>query len=193
YVCERRRALQRRDLGVYDRALATGYGYVYPPDIAQPYASWVQRERSAYAAYRDQLAEGVTSRTLVRWRDSGISNDSYYLAGFNAGGRRVVDLSYWQATNRPTSAAETVEGERGDWLALTARARYEHLDLASAYDVTVGPDLGPADVDRKVVLPAPPDDAVRSVERPQRDDYGAYAQARLRRAHVFGDGDTHAL
>jgi len=48
-------------------------------------------------------------------------------------------------------------------------------------------------VTQDVHLPSPVPNDLSSIERPQRDVYGAYAQARARRAHVFGEHDTHAL
>ncbi len=188
-----RLAIGNLELGAYDLDLRTGYGVEYPTDQAQPYAIWDQREESVYAAYKDELTRGITSRSLVRWRDSGIPNDSYYLSAFNAGGKRVTEVSYWQAQNRSEEVSEDVEVQRWDWLGLNAGASYEHRDFAGAYDVAAGPDLAPGAVDRNVMLPVPPADDLRSIERPQRDDYGVYTQARLRRDHVFGSHDTHAL
>jgi outer membrane cobalamin receptor len=182
------------ELGVTELSLETGYGLVYATDRVQPYARWIQRERSAYASYSAELGRGATSRSMVRVRDSGIASPSYFLSGFDEGtpAGRVLEVSYWQAANRAISASEDVEVERGP-LSLVAGARYERKDLQSAYDVTIGPHLAPGDVDADVTLPAPPSDALRAVERPITDDYGVYAQARLRRAHVFGQTDTHAL
>jgi iron complex outermembrane receptor protein len=197
YGLDARLAIGSLELGAYEYSLVTGYGYEYPTDQAQPYAQWHQRERSAYASYKDELERGVTSRSTLRWRDSGIPNDSYYLFGgndtFMMAEQRMVQASYWQAQNRSTTASEDVQVERWDWLSLAAGARYEHRDLAGAYDLDAGPELPPSQVDRNVVLPTPTPDDLREIERPQRDVYGAYAQARAKRAHVFGDHDTHAL
>ncbi|HTJ44039.1 MAG TPA: TonB-dependent receptor [Kofleriaceae bacterium] len=193
YGLDARLVMGNLELGAYELSLATGYGYEYPTDQAQPYAIWHQRERSVYAAHKDELEQGVTSRTMLRWRDSGIPNDSYYLSGFEAGGQRVVEASYWQAHNRSTALTEDVDVEKWDWLALAAGASYEHRDLANAYDINAGPDLPPSMVTQDVHLPSPVPNDLSSIERPQRDVYGAYAQARARRAHVFGEHDTHAL
>ena len=193
YGLDARLDIGNLELGAYEYDLKTGYGYEYPTDQAQPYAIWDQRERSVYATYKDELDKDVTSRTTIRWRDSGIPNDSYYLFGDNENGQRVVQASYWQATNRSESATEDVEIKKWSWLGLNAGARYEHRDLANEYDVDNGPLLPPGQVDASTPLPIPPDDALREIERPQRDDYGMYAQGRATRAHVLGDHDTHAL
>jgi iron complex outermembrane receptor protein len=193
YGLDARVEIGKLELGAYVFDLRTGYGLEYPTDQAQPYAIWNQREESAYAMYRDAITDGVASRTIVRGRASDIPNDSYYLEGFEQGGARVVQASYWQSLNRSIAASEDVKVDRWDWLALAAGARYEHRDLASAYDVSAGPALPPGQVGAGVALPVPPDEALREIERPQRDEYGLYAQARAQRAHVLGDHDVHSL
>ncbi len=183
------------ELGVISLTLSTGYGLVYPTDRAQPYAHWIQQERTAFASYRGDLTDGVTSRSLFRVRDSGIPNRSYFLSGYDVGTPpdRIVELSYWQAQNRSMSLAQSVQVDRWDWLSLVAGLRYERKDLQGAYDITTGPLLEPIDVGRDVELPGPPGDELRDVERPITDDYGVFSQARLRRADVLTPGDAHAL
>ncbi len=195
YGLDARLVVGNLELGVSSLALATGYGLVYATDKVQPYARWEQRERDAHASYGAELAPGITSRSVVRLRESSIASPSYFLSGFDEGtpAGRVLEVSYWQATNRAISASEDVEVARGELVSVLAGARYERKDLQSAYDVTTGPHLAPGDVGADVPLPAPPDPGRRAVERPITDDYGIYAQGRLRKAHLFGKTDTHAL
>jgi outer membrane receptor for ferrienterochelin and colicins len=188
------------ELGAFALALSTGYGLVYPTDRAQPHGRWIQSERSAHAAYRAELADGVTSHSLLRLRASGIDNPSYFLSGFDAPypdegdpARRVLELSYWQAQNHSAILHQRVEAHPLDELTVVAGGRYERKDLQGAYDVTTGPWLAPAEVDRDVPLPAPPARDLRSVERPQTDDVGVYAQARYRRTGLLSPRDGHAL
>jgi len=183
------------EIGAMALALDTGYGLVYATDLVQPYAHWVQYERSAHAAYEATLDEHLTSRTVVRVRDSGIDNRSYFLDGFNDGmpAARVVEVSYWQARNQSISASEAVEGHLGDNLSVVAGGDLERRDLQGGYDVTVGPVLAPADVDQDVDLPGPPPADARDVERPRMDTLGVYAQARYRREGVLCRCDAHAL
>ncbi|MCE9580331.1 MAG: TonB-dependent receptor, partial [Deltaproteobacteria bacterium] len=195
YGLDARLTVGNLELGASSYALATGYGLVYATDKVQPYARWEQYEQSAHASYEALVARGITSRSLVRARSSGIGSPSYFLSGFDEGtpAARVLEVSYWQATNRSISASEDVEIERGELVSVLAGARYERKDLQSAYDITTGPHLAPGDVTADVPLPGPPDPGLRAVERPITDDYGIYAQARLRKAHLLGKTDTHAL
>ena len=182
-------------------AWITEVGWEACVDAAQPYARWVQYERSAHASYRTELHEKVTSRSLFRLRESGIDNASYFLEGYsgtdiNGAAGRVTDLSYWQARNRSVAFSEDVEADVSEELTLTAGLKYVRKDLQGAYDTVFGPQLQPDDVDTlnpDYYLPRPPSDDLAAVERPLTDDYGVYAQARYRRAGLLTPCDAHAL
>jgi outer membrane receptor for ferrienterochelin and colicins len=181
------------ELGATALRLDTGYGLVYPTDRVQPFAHWIQDERSVHVSYRGELSEQVTSRTLVRGRDSGIANASYFLSGYETGmpEERVLEVSYWQARNRSIALSEDVEVTVSDAITLTAGTRYERKDLQGAYDVTIGTLDRPGEPIGE--LPVPPSDDLRALERPITDDYGIFAQARLRKAGVLCRCDAHAL
>lgn len=183
------------ELGAMALTLDTGYGLVYATDLVQPYAHWVQYERSAHASYAADLDDDVTSRTLVRVRDSGIDNRSYFLTGFNQAPQmnRVLELSYWQARNQSISASQAIEAKLSEQLSLVAGGDLERKNLHGAYDVAAGPLLPPAEVDRDVPLPSPPADDARDVERPRMDAVGLYVQGRYRREGVLSRCDAHAL
>lgn len=185
------------EVGAIALSLVTGYGLVYPTDAAQPYAQWIQYERSAHASHRAQLTEKVAARSLLRLRESGIDNASYYLSGYNSGdpSARITELSYWQARNRSVSFKEDVEGQVTDSIVVLAGVKYERKELQGAYDISVGPYLRPDQVDAEdpLLLPDPPPDDLESVERPLTDDYGAYAQARFRKDGILSPCDAHAL
>jgi outer membrane receptor for ferrienterochelin and colicins len=197
YGIDARARLGGLEVGAMALTLDTGYGLVYATDLVQPYAHWVQYERSAHASYTAALdGDGdVTSRTLVRVRDGGIDNRSYFLSAFNQApqGTRVLELSYWQARNQSIAASQSVEAKLSERLSLVAGGDLERKNLHGAYDVNAGPLLAPGQVDADVMLPSPPNDAARDVERPRMDSVGVYAQARYRREHVLADGDAHAL
>jgi outer membrane cobalamin receptor len=182
------------EVGAWALTLDTGYGLVYPTDLVQPFARWIQYDRSAHVKHTADVTDQVSAQTMVRLRSSGISNQSYFLYAYqDAADQRVLELSYWQALNRSITVEEHVEAQVGEAITLLGGARYERKDLQSAYDVVAGPALPPDQVTPDVMLPSPPDDDLRSVERPQTDDVGVYAQARLRRAGVVLPGDAHAL
>lgn len=182
------------EVGAMSLQLLTGYGVVYATDLVQPNAGWVQYERSAHLAYTAELDEGVTSRSMVRVRDSGIDNRSYFLSGFNdAAMNRVLELSYWQARNQSLMASQSVEAEIGEAVTVVAGGDLERRNLHGAYDVVAGPHLAPEDVGQDVELPSPPPDDPRDVERPRMDAVGAYAQVRYRREKVLSSCDAHAL
>jgi hypothetical protein len=90
-------------------------------------------------------------------------------------------------------ASESVEAKLSDELSLVAGGDLERRNLHGAYDVNAGPHLEPADVGQDVVLPSPPSDAPRDVERPRMDAAGAYVQMRYRREQVLSSCDAHAL
>jgi len=190
------------EVGAFALGLETGYGLVYPTDQAQPYAHWIQYERSAHVGYRAELSDRATAHSVFRLRESGIDNASYFLAGFNGTDFyetpdvRVTELSYWQARNRSATFFEDVEAQITDELTAQGGVKYERKELQGAYDVSLGPDLQPGDVrneNEDFTLPRPPPDDLASAERPLTDDYGAYAQVRWRREAVLLPGDAHAL
>ncbi len=181
------------ELGVIALDLDTGNGLVYATDRAQPYSHWIQYERGAHVAYRAELSGGWSSSTIVRAREAGIDGRSYFLTGFEEGtpSARVLELTYWQARNRALGASQEVEGTIGGTVTVTAGARFERRDLAGAYDITASDHRRP---DEPVPpLPVPPANELRSVERPLIDDYGAYAQARVRGEGLLTARDAHAL
>jgi outer membrane receptor for ferrienterochelin and colicins len=183
-------------------SLATGYALVYPTDQAQPFARWIQEEREAYLRHKVDLASGITARTTVRARTSGIDRESYYLAGFNetvegGGARRVAQVSYWQAINDAYAIHHDLEAEIAPWLILQGGVKYARRDLARAYDVTALEALPPGEIvfneGQRPDLPVPPDDVRRGPERVSQDDYGAYLHARAERSGLLGGRDVHTL
>ena len=185
------------EVGARELTLDTGYGFVYPTDRAQPYAVWQQRERSVHGRYTADI-KGVKSRTLVRQRESGIPNESYFLAGYESGGPegRVTDFSYWQSLNESFSMFQDLETDVTEWFTLHGGAKYEHKDVQRGYDVSGGPLTPPADVGGPgeanfPVIPLPPPDDLRNENRAQTDDYGVYLQAKLHKTEILGTKDGH--
>lgn len=174
------------ELGVQYRVLDSGYGVEYAGDRAQNQAVWARPDFSLFLRARRPLSDAVSSTSLIRYRRSDVSNDSYFTVS-TPGSRpdgtpvQLVDLSYWQALNSSWSFFQDFELKASDRLSFTAGAKYEQKDLQKAYDTVYGPSLPADEVDAsRYPYPIPPLRAPRGQNRITTEDTGAYVQGKLR-------------
>jgi outer membrane receptor for ferrienterochelin and colicins len=185
------RALQARlelgslELGFDHLVMRSGYGVAYTGDRAQNDAIWSRPETSGHLRARVALGPRVTSTTLLRARRSSVTNDSFFLEGFevpaaDGGTERVVDYSYWQSLNSSWSAFQDFEIDAGERVWLAAGLKYEQKDLQKAYDNPYGPTVPVEGLDvGDYAFPEPPSASTMAQNRITTEDRGAYVQARL--------------
>jgi outer membrane receptor for ferrienterochelin and colicins len=184
--------------------LDSGYGLEYAADKAQNNAIWAREERSLTLRRTDALGDKLTSSTLLRYRSSDITNDSYFVDAFydKKANSYVAAVSYWQASNFSWTATQDFELRPIPALQFNAGAKYEQKNLQKAYDVT-GEDsdplapggyvpVGMLDA-RKYDYPPPPDNALTAQNRIMTEDLGAYLQGRYGISGLLGTSDHHQL
>jgi outer membrane receptor for ferrienterochelin and colicins len=165
------------ELGVNYFVLDSGYGLEYAGDRAQNDAIWKRPELGIFARLERALSEDLSSRTLLRYRESDVSSDSFFVAGGEAGGDRLIDFSYWQSQNSSWSLLQDFEWSVNPRLSMSAGFKYERKDLQKAYDVSYGPSLAPEDVDAaSYPYPLPPSTGRIAHNRTTTEDEGVYLQ-----------------
>lgn len=169
------------ELGAHTLRIDSGYGFEYAADRAQRQATWARPERSVHLRLARRLSDRLSSATLLRYRESGVSSDSFFLeAPLLSAPGHPVRLSYWQSLNSSWSAFQDVDLRVSDSLSLGAGLKYERKDLQKAYDTSYGPELPASAVDASLYpYPPPPPDTPQAQNRTITTDEGAYVQGRL--------------
>ena len=146
----RHRALDMRaylgstEVGFQYQVADSGYGVEYPGDLVQNNAVWARPDLSFHLRHTESLSEDVTSTTLIRYRESGVRPDSYFVDGYDNGlpDGYVAAYSYWQNINSSWSLFQDFDWTLTPAITLTTGFKYERKDLQKAYDVS-GENLDP--------------------------------------------------
>ena len=182
----------------------TGYGVQYPGDRVQNNAVWARPEFSLSLRQRSNLSTSVTSDSLLRFRRSDVSNDSFFVDGFfdSALNSNVAAVSFWQSLNFSWTASQEFEVRVSEPFAFNLGARYERKNLQKAYDINgeasdpnaPGAYLPVASIDASTYnYPAPPGAVLRAQNRITTEDLGAYLQGRYRLQRLLAEHDSHQL
>jgi outer membrane receptor protein involved in Fe transport len=175
-----RAGLGNLEVGLQYFVLDSGYGVEYAGDKAQNDASWKRPELGAFARLERPLSDALSSRTLMRYRRSDVSSDSFFLAGnvdSSVPSGRTIDFSYWQSLNSSWSLLQDFDWKRGNNLSISTGFKYEQKDLQKAYDLSYGPSLEPRLVGGDTYpYPEPPHDGRIANNRITTTDEGVYVQ-----------------
>ncbi len=178
--------LDTTELGAQFYQLSSGYGVEYPGDKVQNNSVWTRRELSLYGRREQKLFDWLSVRLLLRYRESGIPAESYFVDGYESGAGHVAAFSYWQARNSSWSALEDFTLAPQGGLAVHFGFKYERKDLTKAYDINgegaagtpggyepVG-NIDPMSYD----FPQPPEAVDRPENRIHTEDVGVYVQSK---------------
>lgn len=177
--------------------LDSGYGLEYAGDRAQANAIWARPDTSVFLRHGHALGPRGRSSTLLRWRSSGVSNDSTFLESYPGTLRAPAQtgaFSYWQSLNTSWSLFQDFEGRSGERLSFNAGFKYERKDLQKAYETSYGAAVPVALIDaRTYPFPTPPVAVPEAPNRIVTEDRGAYVQGRLRlrQHHLVNVGVRH--
>jgi len=156
-------------------SVSSGYGYSYPADKGLSDGLWEREEYSYYIRHTQDLTDDIVSRTRLRYRESNIPRDSWFVENFNG----LVDFSYWQSLNSSWSAFEDLEISINDRFSVLTGIEYERKDLQKAYDINYGPSVLPGAANPATyAYPAKPSESQPSANRIETDDWGVYAQGK---------------
>jgi outer membrane cobalamin receptor len=155
--------------------LAAGYGVEYAADRAQNHAVWSRPDASAYLRWTRPLGERMRATTMVRYRSSGVSEDSYFTESF-PGVRQTGAVSFWRSDNTSWSLTHDFDVKVSDALAFRTGLRWERKDLQKAYEIAYGPSLPVSAIDASYPFPSQPD-ASGAQNRVDTEDVGVYVQS----------------
>lgn len=155
--------------------LSAGYGYEYAADRAQNHAVWSRPDASAYLRWTRPLGEKMRATTMIRYRSSGVSEDSYFTESY-PGAQQTGAVSYWRSDNTSWSFTHDFDVKVSDALAFRTGFRWERKDLQKAYEVAYGPSLPVGQIDAAYPFPDSPD-AAGAQNRINTENVGAYVQS----------------
>ncbi len=185
------------EVSVQHLQLQSGYGNVYAGDLVQNNGRWREPELAVNVRQRHRHGNWQGS-TLLRWRESGVGDDSYFVEGYNVTDgngtiRRVVDFSWWQAENHSLALSHDSDWQLTDRWSLIAGLRLEHKDLQKAYRTQFGPSLAPGTLHTLDDYPFPSRHAADPIANNRIDtrQSAVYAQLRHRASDVWFSGDQH--
>lgn len=195
----RQRALDLRlragplELGLSYYRIDAGYGVVYAADRAQNHVVWARPETSLYLKATHDLGPRVTSTSMLRYRRSDVSNDSFFVQS-DPGPQQTADFSYWESLNSSWTFREDATIRAGEALSFAVGLRYEQKDLQKAYDINYGPALPAATLDAsRYPYPEPPSATPQAQNRITTETTSGYVQGklRLRKRHMLSLGARH--
>jgi outer membrane cobalamin receptor len=178
--------------------LDTGYGSVYPADRIPANSTWPRIQYGAYLRYIKQLNPNTHSKTLLRYRFDGISNDAYDTESYNVtntldspaiiGGielqpgesARNLFFSYWQSQNRGWELYQDFDVRLNSKWQLSTGVKYSYKDLQKAYDLPTSGALAPelADPNNDALFPEPAAEVFDDRNRIVWQDKAVYLQGK---------------
>lgn len=164
--------------------LTTGYGLIYTFDHSLPNSGlWDETEYSAHYKQQFDLSDSLLLKTLIRYRNSNIDNNSFFIEGYlinseSSNQQRLLDASYWQSSNNSTfTAAELTWQVTNNWNLLTG-VELEFKNLQKAYNINFGVSLPPVLIDASYQLPLPPTQDTIANNRKNTAQRNAYMLSR---------------
>lgn len=177
------------EIGLNLYRLSTGYGSAYPADKVQNANRWPQEEQSIFLKHSKQISEKVNVRTLVRYRNSDITNDGLFIEAYNTTSDtaadpsqlfRVVDFSSWSTYNNSVSFFQDFDLRLHEKISVLAGLKYEYKDLERAYNAVYSDAVYPGDITKASAMYPQITPSVNFYDnRVIMIDKAAYLQAKL--------------
>ncbi|MFC1853768.1 TonB-dependent receptor plug domain-containing protein [candidate division CSSED10-310 bacterium] len=176
------------ELGAQYYVLNTGYGLVYAADLVQNNSVWKRPEYSLYFRHHQPFGEKVSSTTLLRYRRSDVTNDSYFVDAYFDGTTYVAAFSYWQSLNESWLVSQDFNVTLSDKFSFNLGLEYEQKNLQKAYDVSGEGESGTpggyepvSEIDADTYdYPEPPPAVFQSQNHIITEDIAFYIQNRYR-------------
>ncbi|HJW09103.1 MAG TPA: TonB-dependent receptor [Holophagaceae bacterium] len=156
------------EFGLQRLSISSGYGLAYAADESQSIGLWTRPETSFFLRQPLDLGERISSTLMVRYRQSGLDQDSYDVEssyGYGSGNASV--LTYYEVLNSSLAYTQDFELKATDSLSFNAGIKFEQKTLQKAYLTTQGP------VDR-------PDGSLGDSNHFSVSERGIYLQGRYR-------------
>ena len=174
---------QNHEIALQFYRLAGGYGLEYTFDHSLPDVGlWIENDLSFLWRWQNQLSENLHIKTLMRYRESDIDDNSFFIESYlttnaNTGAaERLVDASYWESENDSVTASVEMNWQMDMNWNFLGGLEFESKDLQKAYNINFGPSLPPQQIDLQTYqFPQPPSfDTVANnrIETEQHSFYG---------------------
>lgn len=178
------------ELGLLYQILKTGYGNEYSADKAPNNQVWGRRHFSLWMKQNGRLSEDLSSTTTVRYLETGITPDSFYLESntWAPGIPMGIDFQWYSVTNNSWAVNQDFEYKPKPTLSMTFGLKLERKDLQKGYETTPDYVAPVADFDPNAPdFPKPLTGANDPRNRILTEDRGIYIQGRWRfaQAHSF--------
>ncbi len=173
----------------------TASGLIYPADKLGSNGKWAQPENSAHIRYVLPLSNKFFSQSLLRYRQSYVSNDSYDTEGYNISNQgdspiklgngslmpqetaRVLQFLYYSSFNTSFAFFQNFEWRLHEKITLFAGLKYEVKDLQKAYENYASDYFFPEGLtDANVISPPMPPQFFVPNNRAIWTDRGIYGQ-----------------
>lgn len=168
----------------------SGYGTAFASDRKTVYGPWVRPETSFHLRHSSTFTPTLSGETTLRYRDSGVRNDSVDVERFkNAQGDWVVQVTRWQSLNTSWIAQQDFQWAISRLTSANFGLVYEQKDLQKAYDNSRGPEMAPsqivADASGRLSypFPSPTPDVPLEENRTSTEHRSFYVQARAHLGH----------
>ncbi|RMH69979.1 MAG: TonB-dependent receptor [Gemmatimonadetes bacterium] len=178
-----------------------GYGLVFPADKVQNKAVWKRPDYSFFVRHQHRLNEHLFSTSMLRFRRSDVSNDSYFVDAYFDGENYVAAFSYWQILNASISFNQDFDVKVNKMFSFNTGMKYEQKYLQKAYDIngesaagTPGGYEPVGEIDAATYqYPEPPPAVFQAQNRIFTEDIGVYVQSRYRLENLWGQDGVHQL
>lgn len=172
------------EFGIQHLGLKSGYGRNYAADRYLPASStWYQLEWAFWAQHSLELSPNLTSKALVRYRRSDISNESLdFEVAWDKGLKAfVVGPQHWPSINSALTYTQDFEYKHADFLNFNFGLVVSHEDMEKGYEFSntgLGYLIPTATFDTSLIQPRTISDLTNAnhigIER-----RGAYLQSRI--------------
>ncbi|HJU84627.1 MAG TPA: TonB-dependent receptor [Holophagaceae bacterium] len=132
------------EAGIQRLWISSGYGLAYAADRSQSIGRWVRPENSFYIRQPIEFSERVSSTMLVRYRESGVDEDSYDVESFYGYGAGTSSVeTFYEVLDSSLSYTQDFDFKASERLSFNAGLKFEQKTLQKAYLTAQGPDLHP--------------------------------------------------
>lgn len=157
--------------------LNNGYGTEYPGDVTHSNGRWILPDTGYYVRHNGKITEDLTSKTLLRYRESNVRPDSIYTDAYPIDGSaaRTFAVSYWQTQNNSTALYQDFELKVSESLDSVFGFKWESRDLQRDYETSYGSYVTPGAYSQSDI-PSSLNDTLKPGNRVLWEDVGIYTQ-----------------
>jgi len=167
------------EIGFQSYDLKSGYGNEYAADLVQNAPMWHKRDTNFFLKHHQEYTDSLKGSTLLRYRESGVLNDSVFLdAGPYAGdGVWGAAYSFWLIQNHSTTFTQDFEWKAMSELSFLFGVSYEKRDNQKSMPSNYGP-YQPSGATTAYPYPQPIQATTLQQNRILTENRGVYVQGR---------------